>query len=96
MSGKFMACPFCGKPQAIIDTLNYHGEKPVEFRVQCQACGVTTRWCDTEEQAGEAWNSRTAANDPHERTKKAERLKTCSECLKKQSEKLLAEAERQT
>jgi hypothetical protein len=38
--------------------LNYTSGKPGRFRVQCQDCRAATRWCDTEEQAREAWNAR--------------------------------------
>jgi Lar family restriction alleviation protein len=54
-------CPFCGVNRVVIDTLNHHkalGTGPFRFRVQCQDCGAATRWCDTEEQAWEAWNTR--------------------------------------
>jgi Lar family restriction alleviation protein len=52
-------CPFCGDRRAKTDTLNYtNSGKPGRFRVQCQDCGATTRWYDTEEQAWAAWNNR--------------------------------------
>jgi len=52
------SCPFCGKNVGAIDTLNYTSRKPAKFRVQCQECLVATHWCNTEEQAWEAWNTR--------------------------------------
>jgi Lar family restriction alleviation protein len=57
-------CPFCGKQHTAIDTLNYTSGKPEKFRVKCQNCGVCTRWCDTEEQARDAWNVREKTEGP--------------------------------
>jgi Lar family restriction alleviation protein len=90
MSNEAEGCPFCGKERAAIDTFNYVGGKPYRYRVQCQECGANTRWYETEEQAWEAWNTRPAAKSGNERLNKAERLKLCSECLKKKSKNLLA------
>jgi len=124
-------CPFCGKQNASIDTLNYAGGKPAKFRVQCQNCLVATSWRDTREQAWEAWNNRAevpqakgrhkqvnavigadvfiyrdvlhARNpqtgvcycggpDGYKRMKKADFVKTYSDCLKKCSAELKAAA----
>ena len=54
----FPGCPFCGKNNAAIDTLNYPSGKHAKFRVQCQECLVATHWCDTEKQAWSSWNTR--------------------------------------
>ena len=51
-------CPFCGKRNAAIDTLNCAGGKPAKFRVQCRECLAATRWCDTEAGAWEVWERR--------------------------------------
>jgi Lar family restriction alleviation protein len=50
-------CPFCGSKDRI-DTINYASGDPAKFRVQCQDCGDTTKWHDTEDDAWKAWNSR--------------------------------------
>jgi Lar family restriction alleviation protein len=89
-----LPCPFCGREHAVIDTMNYASGKPGRFRIQCQECGASTRWFDTEEAAWEAWDTRPAAADRQERLNKAERLKTCSECLEKKSKKILARAKK--
>ena len=52
------ACPFCGKQDAAIDTLNYANGNPAKFRFQCQGCLAATRWCDTAGQAESAWGRR--------------------------------------
>ena len=51
-------CPFCGKNNPAIDTLNYTSGKPSKFRVRCQVCLAATHWCDTEAEAWESWNNR--------------------------------------
>jgi Lar family restriction alleviation protein len=50
-------CPFCGE-KPLVDTLNYTSGKPGRFRIECYGCGANTRWCDTEDEAWKAWNSR--------------------------------------
>jgi len=52
-------CPFCGNGAAI-DTLKYAGGKPAKFRAQCQKCGASTGWHDTEPEAWKAWDMRYA------------------------------------
>jgi len=51
-------CPFCGKKDAFIDTIDCSGARPPKFRVQCRECKVATAWYDTEEAAWKAWNTR--------------------------------------
>ena len=125
-------CPFCGKHNAAIDTLNYAGGKPSKFRVQCRECLAATHWRDTEEEAWEAWNNRAevpqtkgrqkpvnaiigadvfiyqdvlharnpqtgicycGSHDGYKRMKKADFVKTYSECLEICSAELKAAAE---
>jgi hypothetical protein len=57
-------CPFCGNQYACTDTFDYARGKPFKCRVQCQICGACTRWCDTEEQAWEAWDIREKTERP--------------------------------
>ncbi|MDR0759923.1 MAG: hypothetical protein LBF74_07415 [Treponema sp.] len=52
------ACPFCDSPQAVLDTLKYRSGKPFCYRGKCLGCGAVTRWCETEEKAWAAWNTR--------------------------------------
>jgi transcriptional regulator NrdR family protein len=55
---KNSSCPFCGMGAAIIDTLNSANGKAAKYRVQCQVCMSSTRWCDTPEEAWKIWASR--------------------------------------
>ena len=50
-------CPFCDGAAAI-DALRYAGGKPAKFRAQCQKCGASTGWHDTEPEAWKAWDTR--------------------------------------
>ncbi|MDR2393486.1 MAG: hypothetical protein LBD93_04940 [Treponema sp.] len=50
MEGHLKQCPFCGAHGAI-DTLNRADGTCGAYRVQCQGCGVATRWCGTQEAA---------------------------------------------
>jgi len=56
---KHQDCPFCGNAAAI-DTLKYAGGRSAKFRAQCQKCGASTGWHDTEPEAWKAWDTRYA------------------------------------
>jgi len=79
MSSSSGACPFCGKPYASIDTFNYASGKPFKFRAQCQICGACTRWCDTEEQAWEAWNVREKTERPQMDARSLQNIFICKD-----------------
>jgi hypothetical protein len=51
-------CPFCGDRRAQIDTLKSASGKRDKFRAQCQDYFAATHWCDTEQEAWEAWEKR--------------------------------------
>lgn len=59
-------CPFCGqKDLSIIPDISEDEEKRIyAYHVYCNTCGCTGRnhypigWCETEEEAIEAWNHR--------------------------------------
>jgi Lar family restriction alleviation protein len=56
-------CPFCGSENINIDLLcaNPHPTSvKQQYRMKCRDCGAATRWCATEEDAGAAWNRRSA------------------------------------
>jgi Lar family restriction alleviation protein len=57
MQGNLKPCPFCGG-EAAIDTLNTIKGNPGAYRMQCQGCGVATRWCSSEISAQSAWSIR--------------------------------------
>ena len=51
-------CPFCGEKPSIVEMPFYvHQEKETHYHVICQ-CGARMTFCDTAEEATEAWNSR--------------------------------------
>ena len=49
-------CPFCGGNN--FDVINTGGDDPAQFAVWCSGCASTSTWCDTDDQAIEAWNNR--------------------------------------
>jgi Lar family restriction alleviation protein len=63
---KFDPCPFCGELSAAVDSLNYTSGKPAKFRIQCQTCGVFTKWYDTADEAWESWNTRAKQAKPRQ------------------------------
>lgn len=52
MSDKLKSCPFCGGEAEMIETLF------CDYKVECEKCGASTSYCDSEEMAVEAWNRR--------------------------------------
>jgi Lar family restriction alleviation protein len=58
-AGEAKECPFCGTKRASEDTLYFISlGKAGRFRIQCQECGVNTRWYEDAEEAWRAWNDR--------------------------------------
>ena len=49
---RLKSCPFCGGEAEMIETLFY------DYIVECEICGASTSYCDSEEMAVEAWNRR--------------------------------------
>ena len=70
---KLKRCPFCnnGNISVVVDNAEYSlglvGETDVHFKVICSTtsygCGASSGWCNTEQEAVDAWNTRTPQND---------------------------------
>lgn len=63
MSTELLPCPFCSTEQAkIYEDTSSDNRSNWAYEVECQNCGVSTKWCSTEDAAIEVWNRRTAAS----------------------------------
>ena len=55
MTKKLKPCPFCGGKAEILTTDSYSG---FDYCVMCISCIGNVDWCNTKEEAIEAWNRR--------------------------------------
>lgn len=59
---QILPCPFCGCTNALVAPTS--SREPVHYTVICTpewglgACGASGKWCDTEDEAIDAWNRR--------------------------------------